>query len=78
MIYEITYSKTFKQTVSTHDLDHAARIACQTVLGAPKDTIKVLSILPQYPPSLPPATIAGGVAEMTYPGEVEITLPEIA
>jgi hypothetical protein len=74
MIYEITYSKTFKQTVSTHDLDHAARIACQTVLGAPKDTIKVLSIIPQYPPSLPPA----GTIIPLESQDVEITLQEIA
>ena len=52
MIYSITYQKMVTIEVEAKDIDHAARIACQVVLGSStKAPVKVLSIYPGVPES---------------------------
>jgi hypothetical protein len=42
----VTFQKIHTQEIEAKDIDAAARVACAIVLGQPKDSVKVLSILP--------------------------------
>ena len=46
MRYLVTFQKIHTQEIEAKDIDAAARVACAIVLGQPKDSVKVLSILP--------------------------------
>jgi hypothetical protein len=53
--FTIMYQRNVVDTVEAKDIDHAARLACAAVLGLPKEYgAKVLSILRDDPPALPP------------------------